>query len=213
MEFLKGFGPLAKCVENVKAVVSAEWFFGFISSAESNKFLETQPVGTFLIRFSGSRPGAFVLDYVLKPSHIRSVRLISHPDGGFAALIEGGSGERTFKTLNELIETYQKINVLSYPFSSSLPQKEWFFGDLTSQEAEKLLKGCAPGTFLIRFSKEPGCFAASYTDKNNNVQRGLITRHPTGYQVSGQGMIFKILDDLVHHYKDQGYFTLPFHGG
>jgi hypothetical protein len=61
--------------------------------------------------------------------------------------------------------------------------REWFFGDLTAQEAEKLLKGCAPGTFLIRFSNQPGCFAASYSDKSNNVLKGLITRHPNGYQV------------------------------
>jgi hypothetical protein len=109
----------------VKSVVSADWFHGFISANESKRFLEQQGVGTFLIRFSGSRPGSFVLDYVRTVGHVRSVRLTGHPDGGFAVLIEGPGQERTrvFKSLHELVETYTKMEVLSTPFESSLPKK------------------------------------------------------------------------------------------
>lgn len=131
-EFLKGFGPLEHCVENVKRVVGAEWFHGFISANESKKFLEQQIAGTFLIRFSGSRPGSLVLDYVMQHSHVRSVRLTAHPGGGFAApSAESQSKELVFKTLHELVETNTKNGVLRYPFSTNLTQKAWFYGDVT----------------------------------------------------------------------------------
>jgi hypothetical protein len=106
----------------VKRVVAADWFFGFISASESKKFLEQEPVGTFLVRFSGSQPGAFVLDYLREPMKVRSVRLTSSPSGGFAALIEGGK-ERVFKTLHDVIDTYTQMKVLVHSFSSDLPEK------------------------------------------------------------------------------------------
>lgn len=31
---------------------------------EAKKYLEFAPVGVFLVRFSGSRPGSFAIDYV-----------------------------------------------------------------------------------------------------------------------------------------------------
>jgi len=207
-EFLKGFGPLEKALENVKKVVAAEWFFGFISASESKKFWEQQPVGTFLVRFSGSRPGAFVLDYLREPMKVRSVRLTSHPSGGFSALIEGGK-ERVFKSLHEVVETYTTMNVLVHPFSSDLPEKDWFYGDISSEEAETLLESQKYGTFLIRFSNQPGCFAASFVGESNEIKKGLITKAQGGWQVKNQGMIFKTLDDLVAHYKKENIFSVP----
>jgi len=213
-EFLKGFGPLERCVANVKSVVSAEWFHGFISANESKKFLELQPIGTFLIRFSGSRPGSFVLDYVREPGHVRSVRLSGHPTGGFSALIEGGqTKERVFKTLAELVETYASMNVLSRPFSTSLTNQPWFYGDLSGEEAEQLLMGQPPGVFLIRFSTQPGCFAASFVTENSVVKKGLISKVSSpnaGFQVNNTGMVFQSLDNLVDHYKLQNIFVTPY---
>mmetsp|Transcript_14999 Transcript_14999/g.20981 ORF Transcript_14999/g.20981 Transcript_14999/m.20981 type:complete len:915 (+) Transcript_14999:136-2880(+) len=213
-EFLKGFGPLENCVLNVKKVVAAEWFYGFLSATESKRFLEQQSLGTFLVRFSGSKPGSFVLDYVKDTQHVRSVRLTGHSDGGFAVLIEGGQTpkERVFKSLEELIETYRTMGVLSLPFSSTLPQKPWFFGDLTGEEAEQLLAGHPQGTFLIRFSNQPGCFAASFVGLQNTqpaILKGLITKTNHGFQVNNYGMVFPTLDDLVGHYQNQKIFTVP----
>jgi len=151
LEFLKGFGPLSESVENVKRVLSAEWFYGFISSAEAKMFLEGQPISTYLIRFSGSRPGAFTLDVVRDTGQVRSVRLNRNLNGGFSALIEGQNKERIFKSLHEIVDTYNKMGLLKYPFSSKHPHSPWFHGDLTREEAEQLLKGHIAGTFLIRF--------------------------------------------------------------
>ncbi len=108
------------------------WFFGFISADEGKKFLELSPVGTFLIRFSGSKPGSFVLDYVPSPGKVISVRLNSHLsgtffvlmmmtlEGGFSAMTSGGK-DLVFKSLHEVVETYKAKNVLTHPFSSTLP--------------------------------------------------------------------------------------------
>jgi hypothetical protein len=230
IEFLKGFGPLERCVENVKRVVASDWFHGFISANESKKFLEQQPVGTFLIRFSGSRPGAFVLDYVREIGHVRSVRLKSHISGGFAAQGERpGAKELIFKSLEDLVDTYRKMGVLTLPFSSSLTSKPWFYGDVTADEAELLLQGQPAGTFLIRFSGQRGHLAASYvgpqTAQSTNgmiraetiapgadlkVQKGLITKHAAGWQVGGAGMVFGTVDELIVHYQEQKIFTQPF---
>jgi len=209
--FLKGFGPLADCIQNVKRTVSATWFHGFITSNESKLFLSQQPLGTFLIRFSGSRPGSFVLDYVRDGGTIRSVRLNSNPIGGFVAPIEGGEvKEKAFKNLTEIVDTYMKKNLLRLPLSNSLPQKPWFFGDITAKEAEQALLGQPVGTFLMRFSqKVVGCFAVSFVGENGEVSKGLITPTNGGYQVSTQGFVFATLDDVITHYKDNKFFDKP----
>jgi hypothetical protein len=72
-------------------------------------------MGTYLIRFSGSKPGSFVLDYVTKTGTVNSVRLNSHISGGFSAMVQGGQKEVVFKTLHELLETYINVNVLTQP--------------------------------------------------------------------------------------------------
>eukprot|EP01116_Phalansterium_solitarium_P000643 TRINITY_DN10485_c0_g1_i1.p1 TRINITY_DN10485_c0_g1~~TRINITY_DN10485_c0_g1_i1.p1 ORF type:complete len:913 (+),score=258.32 TRINITY_DN10485_c0_g1_i1:60-2798(+) len=211
-EFLEGFGPLECCVQNVSSITQAAWFRGFTSAVVAKRLLELHPVGTFLIRFSSSVPGNFVLDYVKDPGHVRSVRLWAHPDGGFAAKTEGSStNQKVFKSIQELVDTYGTMGILTTPFSSSLPDMPWFYGEVSSQEAEELLSSRPAGTFLIRFSQNQGCFAASFVGTAGEIKKGLITKYPGGgFQVNAQGRIFPTLDDLVQHYKAEGYFSEPY---
>lgn len=81
-EWLKGFGPIDKAVENVNMKMTAvsrliillqtssllcePWFHGFITHRETELLLEKEDIGTFLVRFSESRPGAFTLAFVYK---------------------------------------------------------------------------------------------------------------------------------------------------
>jgi len=125
--------------------------------------------------------------------------------------VKGGQNkEKVFKTLDELIEVYRKMSVLSRPFSSSLPKRSWFFGDLTGEEADQLLAGQPAGTFLIRFSHQPGCYAASFVGTGGQNLKGLVTKTGNGFQVNQMGMIFGSLDELVAHYQSQKIFTTPF---
>lgn len=46
----------------------------------------------------------------------------------------------------------------------NLPHQDetsWFVGELSRTQAEEMLQGKAPGTFLIRESSKQGCYACS----------------------------------------------------
>jgi len=52
------------------------WFHGFLTHRETELLLEKEEIGTFLVRFSESRPGAFTLAFVHKhPDKGKQVRL------------------------------------------------------------------------------------------------------------------------------------------
>ncbi len=53
-------------------------------------------------------------------------------------------------------------------------------------EAENLLKGKKPGTYLIRFSSQPGFFAGSYVDQSKQVGKCLIATKPYYYIADNQ---------------------------
>lgn len=63
----------------------------------------------------------------------------------------------------------------------------WFYGDLEGNAAEALLKGKKVGTFLIRFSSQPGFFAGSYVDVTGSVGKCLIASSPGFYVADDQG--------------------------
>lgn len=87
--------------------------------------------------------------------------------------------------------------------------RRWFYGDCTAEDAEELLKGQPPGTFIIRFSKKKGHFAASFVDQQTqSIKKALITSQD-GYRVEGQGTKFLTLDEMVSFYKKKGVFVSP----
>lgn len=38
-EFLKGFGPMADCLHNVKTILEEKWFQGYLTNRESELLL------------------------------------------------------------------------------------------------------------------------------------------------------------------------------
>uniref|UniRef100_A0A6B2L1X7 Non-specific protein-tyrosine kinase n=1 Tax=Arcella intermedia TaxID=1963864 RepID=A0A6B2L1X7_9EUKA len=64
------FGPLEskdkgqKFLERVRCTLLSTWFHGSITTRDSELALHTQPVGTFLVRFSTSSTGAFAISKV-----------------------------------------------------------------------------------------------------------------------------------------------------
>ncbi len=116
---------------------------------------------------------------------------------GFKIDEEEGETSKYFRSLQEIVDHYHVF--LQYPFTSELPRERfgssfisflllllfsdhislgcsnsWFHGDVSSQEAQELLSGQPEGTFLIRFSSQPGCFAASYVAAHNEIKHALI---------------------------------------
>ena len=85
----------------------------------------------------------------------------------------------------------------------------WFHGDITTDEANELLRDKAPGTFLVRFSSK-GTFAASFVDSGRIVRHVLInTEGKNHYLVdTGSGLVaFKSIRELVNFYNEKQVFV------
>jgi len=63
----------------------------------------------------------------------------------------------------------------------------WFHGDVTAQQAEQLLMGRPPSTFLVRFSSTGGNFSISVLRGNSRIEHYRIRHMPErGYLFQGQ---------------------------
>jgi hypothetical protein len=133
---------------------SRSWFHGFLTSEESAKLLELQPPGTFLVRFSKSRPGNFALAYVDKDRNIGHT-LIQYTPAGFAVHENHASTDRNrvFPNLDQLVAHYTSL--LKIPFDSSLTRSPWFHGDM-DKDVRGWLYRVTPFTKLLSFS----CFCS-----------------------------------------------------
>lgn len=239
-EFLKSFGPISDCVRNVVNISSSPWFHGYMTSEESQKYLETERIGTFLVRFSSSKAGAFALDYVravdvnnvdqplygpMEPSSFIDNNLSESDYGTFlskkvvsSVLIESvgigfklkeNYGDKLFKTLFDVLNQYKKV--LYTPFTSTLSSESWFHGNMNSEEAEDALRDQRPGTFLIRFSSQPGCFASSFVNYEGRVCKSLIKRVPKGFtfEHSETTKVYSTIKELVKEFQENNLFLFP----
>jgi hypothetical protein len=246
-EFLKSFGPLSDCIKNVVKITTSSWFYGYMSLEESQKYLETENMGTFLVRFSNSKAGAFALDYVrviaevdassqplygpmetnpisylndqdddedmenevpvMNQRFIKTVSSVLIESVGVGFKLKENFGDKLFKSIHEVLYHYK--NVLVRPLVSSLTNENWFYGAISADEAEDILSGQAPGTFLIRFSSQPGCFAASFVDGFGNICKSLIKRVTGGFSFENSNCdkIFYSIQELVGEFITRGVFV------
>ena len=76
--------------------------------------------------------------------------------------------------------------------------QQWFYGYLSSKEAEILLNKQPSGTFLVRLSKSAaGNFAIAFVFEQQKIVHLLVTsQQPSGYQIIDQdtnsSRIFKV---------------------
>ncbi|XP_061588920.1 phosphatidylinositol 3-kinase regulatory subunit gamma-like isoform X1 [Cololabis saira] len=85
----------------------------------------------------------------------------------------------------------------------NLPHQDeasWFVGELSRTQAEEMLQGKAPGTFLIRESSKQGCYACSVV-VNEEVKHCMIYSTPHGYGFAEPYDIHCSLKELVLHYR------------
>jgi len=159
-EFLKGFGPADQCIQKIKEIFIQPWFYGYLTSKESEALLWGQDPGTFLMRLSKSAPGAFALAFVYEPGKTVHILIQSNQPNGFNILDQESNSQNVFKDFNQILAFYKAV--LLRPFESEIPLQNWFQGDLTGEEAVELLNGQLSGTFLIRFSSQQlGAYAGS----------------------------------------------------
>jgi len=200
-------------MENVRTILSERWFYGFLTSKESELLLKAarEPVGTFLVRFSKSKPGSFALAYVEKNS-VNHILIESKMPLGFQISEKKQTGQsRIFPRLQDIIEHYNFV--LLRPFESTLPQSTWFHGDLSSEEAVELLsENMQEGTFLIRFSSK-GCFAASFVSKGTVCHVLIDNQGMSSFTVNAgqtnQQITFNSIQELVAYYYEKKVFVTP----
>ena len=107
-DFLQGFGPLCDCLTNLKTIVGAEWFFGFLSKSEAELALANQPRGTFLVRFRITDDSYYAVACVMKDGGIIHALVKAVAGGGFTVRDNKVAG-RVFPTLLALIQHYSSI--------------------------------------------------------------------------------------------------------
>ena len=101
------------------------WFHGFLTLEETKKFLEFQPVGTFLMRFSSSKPGSFALAFASAPHPVNPNQnqvthvMIKTTPRGFS--IQEENSEKYFDHVSQIVSYYS--TVLTKPFASTLPEE------------------------------------------------------------------------------------------
>eukprot|EP00027_Filamoeba_sp_ATCC50430_P017426 CAMPEP_0168575158 /NCGR_PEP_ID=MMETSP0413-20121227/19500_1 /TAXON_ID=136452 /ORGANISM="Filamoeba nolandi, Strain NC-AS-23-1" /LENGTH=857 /DNA_ID=CAMNT_0008608619 /DNA_START=494 /DNA_END=3067 /DNA_ORIENTATION=+ len=212
-EFLKGFGPFRLCLKNVKTTLAQRWFHGFLSSREAELLFKNcvEPEGTFLVRFSKSKPGSFALAFVVRGGLVKHILIESRmPESFRVSESEQTKSARDFASLQQIVDYYNFV--LKTPYTNTLSVQPWFHGDIDTNEANELLRMERIGTYLIRFSSKE-CFAASFVDAQRVVRHVLIaTAGKSKYQVdagNGEVLEFSNIPDLVRFYEQRGVFLYP----
>lgn len=112
----------------VRSNIRDSWFHGYISAYEATRILEGSAVGTFIVRFSSTRPGNFVISVVQPSRQIAAVN-IDHtlvevrPEGYVIeqqTLMDTDVSRRTFANLTTLVKHYR--HTLICPYSATLFQ-------------------------------------------------------------------------------------------
>ncbi|PRP80490.1 hypothetical protein PROFUN_11712 [Planoprotostelium fungivorum] len=207
--FMKGFGPIEQCYDNLRTVMGKQWFQGFLSSREAHLLLFCEDPGTFLVRFSNSRPGSFAIAF-RTASTVHHILVHSIQPMGCTVYEEIGGIQRMFKNVNEIVEYYKSY--LKKAYSSGLAKERWFQGDLTSREAEELLQNSEIGSFLVRFSKT-GDLAASYVGGGGRTTHTKIVTQEDGcYGITLQNgvyTVFPTIEEMIADCERSGLFTKP----
>ncbi|NP_001315170.1 phosphatidylinositol 3-kinase regulatory subunit alpha-like [Cynoglossus semilaevis] len=79
-------------------------------------------------------------------------------------------------------------------------ERLWRLGNINRNQAESLLRGKRDGTFLVRDSSKPGCYACSVV-VDGEVKHCVINKTSTGYGFAEPYNLYGSLKELVLHYQ------------
>lgn len=116
--------------------------------------------------------------------------------------------QEKFYSLTSLIESQSTLTI---PLSENAPSKKpWFWGDISSSEANRLLANQNSGTFCFRFSST-GQYAASFLTIDKQVGHCLVSKTQSGKLVLQQleGKEFSDLDAMIDSLTKEVIFTQP----
>ncbi|XP_041914753.1 phosphatidylinositol 3-kinase regulatory subunit alpha isoform X1 [Alosa alosa] len=110
------------------------------------------------------------------------------------------------KKLNEWLGINNENNEDQYSMvddDEDLPhhdERSWKLGNIIRTQAEALLRGKRDGTFLVRESSKPGCYACSVV-VDGEVKHCVINKTPSGYGFAEPYNLYSSLKELVLHYQ------------
>eukprot|EP01080_Neovahlkampfia_damariscottae_P005992 gene5992-9990_t len=122
--FLNWFGPFNKCIDNVESLCESNYFFGSMSSLVCQNLLDSQKIGTFLVRFNEKEPGCIYISCVeedinYKPSTIH-FKVYQQEELYYLT-----TSEKTKTSLKSLIEKYSLS--FKYPYDDKKIKVEKVF--------------------------------------------------------------------------------------
>ncbi|XP_054835780.1 phosphatidylinositol 3-kinase regulatory subunit beta isoform X2 [Eublepharis macularius] len=79
-------------------------------------------------------------------------------------------------------------------------ERTWYVGKIDRTQAEEMLAGKRDGTFLIRESSHPGCYACSVVVEGD-TKHCMIYKTETGYGFAEPYNLYASLKELVLHYR------------
>uniref|UniRef100_A0A3Q3WMF1 Phosphatidylinositol 3-kinase regulatory subunit alpha n=1 Tax=Mola mola TaxID=94237 RepID=A0A3Q3WMF1_MOLML len=79
-------------------------------------------------------------------------------------------------------------------------ERLWRLGNINRIQAESLLRGKRDGTFLVRDSSKPGCYACSVV-VDGEVKHCVINKTSTGFGFAEPYNLYGSLKELVLHYQ------------
>ncbi|XP_066430291.1 phosphatidylinositol 3-kinase regulatory subunit gamma-like isoform X1 [Eleutherodactylus coqui] len=79
-------------------------------------------------------------------------------------------------------------------------ERIWFMGKMKREQAEEMLSGKPDGTFLIRESRQKGCYACSVV-VDGDTKHCVIYKTSTGYGFAEPYYLYASLKELVLHYQ------------
>ncbi|XP_063772092.1 phosphatidylinositol 3-kinase regulatory subunit beta isoform X2 [Pseudophryne corroboree] len=79
-------------------------------------------------------------------------------------------------------------------------ERTWYMGKMKREQAEEMLSGKADGTFLIRESRQKGCYACSVV-VDGDTKHCVIYKTATGYGFAEPYYLYASLKELVLNYQ------------
>lgn len=116
------FGPIrrdarALILTHIREVLQSPWFHGDIPTSETETRIMTREVGTFLVRFSNSAPGAFAISKVTAPLKVNHLRVSRDKEAQGVTLFRVGTHIKD--TLNALVDAIAAEHGLLVPCANA----------------------------------------------------------------------------------------------
>jgi len=145
-------GPIHEISIKARELCGLPFFYGFISSTNSNHLLKNAPPGSFLLRMENEKRATLIVDRSNDAGQISSHRVFVHEEQFFM------SGDpNKYSTLLDLVNNLSAVRGWKPYVDNLLRYFPSFYADMSVEEAEEKLaqNPYMIGTFIISFSMKP----------------------------------------------------------